>query len=642
MQPSDFYHLIGLSLLLAVVMILLAAMILLRQNRLRAMEPNETRQRLDALINLAGDGIVLHELIGDAACGHFLQVTPALCTLLGYSAQELRELTPLDIVVPEDRQRVAAAIRSGQSRYEKTLIAKDGRRILVESTTRQYQHQGRTMVISVIRDMTERQRAKETARKNGQFKQSVLDAMTAHIAVLDQKGDIEAINESWRNFAVANAGPFTPPPPNTGIGVNYLAICRAASGVGSERAMEAHDGVAAVLAGQTKLFSLEYPCDAPDQNRWFNLVATPLEDGSGGAVVAHTEITALRELADELRRERDRFTRIAATTPGVICSFRRRPDGSACFPYASPAIEDLYGLRPEQLTESAALVWAMLHPDDLSHLETSITASAQTLRPWRDEFRVNHPIKGEIWVEGYSMPVLERAGGILWHGYLQDITERKHVEEALWATLAEKEALLREVHHRVKNNLAVIIDLLELQRESVTETATSALLGELGQRIHAMALIHEMLYQAGNIRRVDFQGYVQALVGHLRDALDPNHRISIQVTGPELWMNLDTAIPCGLIVNELVTNALKYAFPDHPPPPEADAGVITVAMEWDGAAYTLTIADQGIGLPPCLDWKTSSTLGLRLVRMLGQHQLRGQLTCNGTDGTCFTLRFCPR
>ena len=272
---------------------------------------------------------------------------------------------------------------------------------------------------------------------------TVLDALTAQVAVLDRAGQVVAVNASWRQFALDNNDGSDQPAPNTGLGVNYLAICRAAHGAWSEGAWAAHDGIQAVLAGRMTTFSLEYPCPSPARNRWFSLMATPLEDGSGGVVLAHTEITAPRELAEQLRAERDRFTRIAAAVPGVICSFRREPAGQFSFPYASPAIQNLYGLGPEVLAESAAPLWAMIHPDDLGPLDAGIRASAHAMTPWRGEFRVRHPLKGEIWVEGHSMPVRERDGGILWHGYVQDITVRKRMEQQLFAAHERLNALLR-------------------------------------------------------------------------------------------------------------------------------------------------------------------------------------------------------
>lgn len=627
---------------------------------------------------------------------------------------------------------------------------------------------GCAKVLSVVRHGTGRKQAEQALRKNNQFKQAVLDAVTAHIAVLDQEGNIVAVNQPWRRFAVENSDEAGQMAPRPEIGVNYLEICRTARGESAEEALAVHDGIEAVLEGRAETFSHEYPCHSPREKRWFSLTVTPLGEGRGGAVVAHANITALRRLADQLGDERDRFTKIVAAAPGVICSFRLRPDGSACFPYASPAIENLYGLRPEELAMSAAPLWAMLYPDDVGHVDASIAASAQTMTPWRDEFRVCHPTKGEIWAEGHSMPVREPDGGILWHGYVQDITARKRAEEALqestaiyraigesidygiwicapdgrntyasnnflelvgltqeqcsnfgwgdvlhpddaertmaawkecvrtggvwdiehrfrgtdgqyhailargvpvknargeivcWAginldisrlkqteealrrSLEEKETLLREVHHRVKNNLAAIIDLLELQRESMTEAPTACRLAELGNRVRSMALVHEMLYQSANLDCIDFQEYLQTLVAYLRHAFDPDGAIRIDVVATGVYMDIDTAIPCGLIVNELVINALKYAFPGHRPWVGASACEIAIVAAWDGAFYTLTIADNGVGLPAGLDWATTRTLGLRLVRMLGQHQLGSQLELDGARGTRCSLRFAPK
>lgn len=180
------------------------------------------------------------------------------------------------------------------------------------------------------------------------------------------------------------------------------------------------------------------------------------------------------------------------------------------------------------------------------------------------------------------------------------------------------------------------------QREGATDPPTAFQLAELRDRIKSMALVHEMLYQSGNLSQVDFQDYLQALAGHLRDSLDPHGAIRLRVTAPAISMNLDTAMPCGLIVNELVTNAFKYAFPQHQPRPGTGTCEIAVTADWDGAAYTLTVTDNGIGMPASLDWTTTHTLGLRLVRMLGQYQLQGQIELDGAVGTRFSLRFGPR
>jgi two-component sensor histidine kinase len=218
-----------------------------------------------------------------------------------------------------------------------------------------------------------------------------------------------------------------------------------------------------------------------------------------------------------------------------------------------------------------------------------------------------------------------------------DITERNRAVEALQHSVQEKETLLREVHHRVKNNLAAIISLLELQQDQHREPQNRSLLAEMAGRIQSMALIHEMLYRSTNLSEIDLHTYLQTLMGYLHGAFNPDRAIQIQVAAHGVRMNLDTAIPCGLIVNELVINAFKHAFPAARL--GLDPATITISATWDRLTYTLIVADNGVGLPADLDWTTTRSLGLRLVRMLGQHQLQGTIELDRIGGTRVTLRF---
>ena len=142
-----------------------------------------------------------------------------------------------------------------------------------------------------------------------------------------------------------------------------------------------------------------------------------------------------RERADIALKERlrlqDQLVKVAASVPGLICSFRLRPDGSSYMPYASSAIESVYGLSPDVVAEDFSPVFARIHPGDIGHVNETIAESARTLQPWQGSFRYNHPAKGEIWLEGHSMPQRETDGSILWHGYIHDVTGRKLAETAL-------------------------------------------------------------------------------------------------------------------------------------------------------------------------------------------------------------------
>jgi PAS domain S-box-containing protein len=221
-------------------------------------------------------------------------------------------------------------------------------------------------------------------------------------------------------------------------------------------------------------------------------------------------------------------------------------------------------------------------------------------------------------------------------GFTKDVTERKKAEEFLQASLAEKEVLLREVHHRVKNNLASIVGLIDLQRSAIQEPHAVKMLVELSERIRSMSLVHEKLYRSESLSQINCQEYLDDLIFQLRCSYETRD-VHFEVTAEGVEMPLDIAVPFGLIINELVTNALKYAFPDKKPRTGTGDCRIRVLLAQKNETYTLSVADNGVGLPEGFDWITAKTLGLVLVRMLGQHQLGGTYELNQEQGTRFTL-----
>ncbi|NVN89304.1 MAG: PAS domain-containing protein [Desulfuromonadales bacterium] len=221
-----------------------------------------------------------------------------------------------------------------------------------------------------------------------------------------------------------------------------------------------------------------------------------------------------------------------------------------------------------------------------------------------------------------------------------EIVERGRVEEQLRNSLAEKEVLLKEIHHRVKNNLQVVSSLLELQAHSISDEQTRKYFRDSQDRIRSMALIHEKLYQTRDLISIDFGGYVKSLSKYLFDSYvsDPG-RIALQVEAGEVALGVDEAIPIGLIINELISNSLKYAFPD------GRQGDISIGFSTDSdGCILLTVADNGVGLPPDLEVATTETLGLQVVTILTR-QLRGSMEVGRENGTWFALKFragCPK
>ncbi len=176
-----------------------------------------------------------------------------------------------------------------------------------------------------------------------------------------------------------------------------------------------------------------------------NVKCVSCADGEAEYLIMTVRDITERKAAEQALQARlelqDQLAKMAATVPGVICSFRLRPNGGFAIPYASPAMADLYGFRPEQVAEDSNLVMGRIHADDVGHVWETIAESARAMTPWRDTFRYLHPSKGEVWIESHSMPLREADGATLWHGYTQDITERKQGEERLRRQLHLNQAM---------------------------------------------------------------------------------------------------------------------------------------------------------------------------------------------------------
>ncbi|HEY6161897.1 MAG TPA: PAS domain S-box protein [Bacteroidia bacterium] len=243
--------------------------------------------------------------------------------------------------------------------------------------------------------------------------------------------------------------------------------------------------------------------------------------------------------------------------------------------------------------------------------------------------------KGNVaWREIYLNPIFGADGRVREvSGIGHDITEKKLAEERIKQSLHEKEVLLKEVHHRVKNNLQVISSILNLQSSYVKDKNTLAMLKESQNRIKSMAFIHESLYQTKDFSNINFSEYVTNLSRNLVHSYEMSEgNIALALDIDNVFLNLDQSIPCGLIINELITNSLKYAFRGR------KKGLITVSVKKKGDDMRISIADNGVGLPQKVDYKNTESLGLQLVVTLTE-QLNGKIKLERNKGTKFTIAF---
>jgi PAS domain S-box-containing protein len=339
------------------------------------------------------------------------------------------------------------------------------------------------------------------------------------------------------------------------------------------------------------------------------------------------DITERKKAEEALRESQEIFRVLAETSPTAIFLFQ-----GEMIIYANPATELLFGYSSYELLRMRFWDWA--HEDFREKVRLSGLARQRgEAVPGRYESRF--VTKG-----GEDRWLVVSAGLIEYHGRpagvasFLDITESKRVEAQLRDSLAEKELLLKEVHHRVKNNLQIISTLLDLQVDKIHDGNLQQSIRESQDRIRAMALIHERLYQSSDLARIDFWEYIESLVGHLLSTyVDDPLRIVMKVDVGDIQLPIDRAIPCGLIINELVSNAMKHAFPD------GRSGEIEISLHADDSGQiALTVADDGVGMPAGLDFRETKTLGLQLVNMLTR-QLRGQIEMSGEHGTLWVISF---
>ncbi len=304
--------------------------------------------------------------------------------------------------------------------------------------------------------------------------------------------------------------------------------------------------------------------------------------------------------------------------------------------YASESLLKLVGITQEQCKDFG---WgSVLHPDDANATMEAWKQCVQTGGPWYREHRY-------LGVDGQYHPILacgvavrDEGGQVThWAGINLDISRLKQAEQAIRGSLREKEVLLREIHHRVKNNMQVISSLVDLQADALANSAVREPFAEIRDRVRSMALVHEQLYQSESLAEVNFAEYTQSLLTYLWNSYggllaDVELKLDLQPVS----LTIDTAIPCGLLLNELATNALKHAFRNR------SAGELSISLHVrSDQLICLTVSDNGAGLPSGLNWRKTHSMGLQLVRTLVK-QLKAEVKVSTSGGTRFEIVFAPQ
>jgi PAS domain S-box-containing protein len=364
--------------------------------------------------------------------------------------------------------------------------------------------------------------------------------------------------------------------------------------------------------------------------------SAPLLDTNGkvtSAVVVFDDITGLKKAEEALRR----YELLARHSRDIILFMNY--DGGRLLEVNAAAVE-AYGYTREELLERTIQDLRAAETQELTAAQMAEAAGRGIL------FETVHRRK-----DGTTFPVEVSSQGALIGqvrtliSVIRDITERKQAERALEKArddlvtevkertreLCEKEVLLKEVHHRVKNNLQIISSLVGLQADGSKDDTVRRVLRDVTDRIRSMALVHEKLYQSPDLARVDFAEYVRSLLGYLWRAHGAAAAVQLTLDLEPVSLPVDTAVPCGLILNELAGNALKHAFRGR------SEGEVDVSLKrTEGDCISLRLRDNGIGLPAGFDWREARSLGLRLVQMLAG-QLKATVEVRSAQGTEFEV-----
>lgn len=374
------------------------------------------------------------------------------------------------------------------------------------------------------------------------------------------------------------------------------------------------------------------------------LSSTPLDprDIAAGVTFTAMDITERKRAEEALRESEEKYRVVAEMAKDGIAIVQGYK-----VVYVNPGLANLVGYPVEEIIGKSIIPF--LSQESVFDLLTIMKKSL--LGEPVPNFFLTHIVHRD----GHKIEIEANGTTILWDGkkahlgIIRDVTERNRIEEELRKysenleemvaerteklnkSIEEKEVLLREVHHRVKNNLQIIISLLNLQSRYITDEKTLAAIRESQNRVKAMALVHEKLHQSTDISKINLDDYIKFLANSLFRFYGMTGKgLRLTTDIQDIYLDINTTIPLGLITNELVSNSLKYAFP------KERKGEISIAITQEDHVLTVVFRDNGVGIPPELDWRNAKSLGLRLVISLVE-QLQGTIELDRTSGTVFTM-----
>jgi len=554
--------------------------------------------------------------------------------IFGFTEEEILEESVMKIVPEKHR----VAMKKGFAEFRKDGLGpfigklvqieglkKDGTEIPVELAVSSRKAGDSYIATAIIRDITERKRAEEVLQKKTYDLGERLKELSCLYGIDEIcRRDGVAIDEVLKE-AVRLMPPSWQYPEVTGGHIRYKKKEYQTENFKVTQWKQRTDlivnnkkcGLVEVCYLEEKPESDEGPF-LKEERDLINAVAERLSQFIGG-----------RQAAVDLKDSEEQYKDLVEKAGIAILV----DDENGNITYANKKAEELYGYPLEEMKNQS--IQSLVHPDDVKKVAKFHNDRLQGKKvPARYEFKGIKKDGSIIHVELDVVELKEKGRATGTRMYLKNISERKKAEEKIEKSLKEKEVLLKEIHHRVKNNMQIISSLLNIQSANIEDENVREMFNVSQGRIRSMALMHETLYKSEDLARIDFSEYIRRLTTHLmsvyRVGMEPI-RLNLDIV--DVYLDINRAIPCGMIISELVSNSLKHAFPD------GKGGEIAVKMFTDKKKkVTLIVSDTGVGFPEGLDFRETKSMGMQLVTDLTR-QIKGTIKIGRDKGTEFKIVF---
>jgi PAS domain S-box-containing protein len=574
------------------------------------------------------DSELQYQLLSDATFESIFLSEKGICIgqnktaekMFDYSLDEALGRPGTEWIVPEDRDLVKKNMLSGyKSPYEVTAIRKDGSTFPCEIQGRMMDYEDKNIRITALRDITGRKQTEEALRKSEKRFKSIYENATIGIYRTTPEGQILMANPSlvsmlgFSSFEELAQRNLKTEGSEAGYSRSVFQQRIESEGeiVGLESAWKRKDGTTLFIRESSKAIR-----DEVGNTLYYEGTVEDITERKQAEAALHASQKFLESIVENI--------------PNMI--FVKEANDLRYVRY-NKAGENLLGYsRDELIGKNDYDFFPKDEADFFTVKDRDVLTTGKMVDIPDETIQTRH--KGERILHTKKIPLYDDQGEPQYLlGISEDITERKQTEEEIKRNLKEKTILLSEVHHRVKNSLQVVASLIQLQSRKVKEERIIDLFDQSRNRIYMMASVYEKLYQSKNFASIDFKEYLEDVLENLFRSSGMSQRASLKMNIKNVVLGLDDAIPVALILNELFTNSIKYAFPEN------KKGAIKISFNLsDEGTYQLIYKDNGIGLPENIDFDTTESLGLHLVKMLAA-QIEGTVVLEQNGWTIFRIEF---